>query len=404
MAFIRKNKRIFTLLSILLIIGIAAVVYAADRFRGKTEFYDRATFKKDVQLDGEVTYGTDAEVVSTKNMYPQNWIKNSKLAFWSGGTCYANGSTAALPDGWYMPSLSTYTGATLVAVNTISPVSSVTPDFLHSMNVGVNDPTTGQSASTKFILYPGSGVSTASSWYKNFAGKSVTFGAWVNRPITQTVTSGITTNFIRPVINTHSIHLSGVTSGYWAQGDYVENSDWNLATVTMDVPNDASAFECGFAMNPTAIAPTGTSGDSAYIVAPFLLINPLHKSYVPIPDEEVFFTNQIDVFGAGGSTFGTGTSQALDISSDNGWGGKIPDDTESIYVTVAVDATYMNALHFYGDNSLGGVSFYGQGGSGVSIQTMTAWIPISSSGTINISDVSDNFTGTSLFVLGAKTL
>ena len=218
----------------------------------------------------------------------------------------------------------------------------------------------------------------------------------------QYVATGVTTGFIRPVINTHSVHLSGVTSGYWKKGDWVAENGWNLSTVTWDVPADASAFEVGFAMNPTVLAPGASTGDTVYMTAPFIIINPLHTAYVPIPGEEIFFHNQLDPFGSGGSNFLGTVLSTIDLSSDNGWNGIVPDDVSQIYATVAVTATYPYALQFYGDNAKGGVSFFATA-SGSSPQATTAWIPVSSTGTINVNNTSNgNFSGTCMFVHGAK--
>jgi len=402
--FLKQKKKI-TFLTALLVTGVfIASAYAAME-RKEIWYKNFQHFMTNIFIEKGCEFGDNAEITSTnKDLYPVNLIKNSKFAIWSGGSRYGDGGTASVPDGWYIPSTSTYTGTTLVAVDSISPVSSTTPQAIHSMYLDTWDSTTGPTAATKFVLYPDSGVSTASWWYKKFAGKTAVFGAWVKRDVTQSVTTGVTTNFIRPVINTYSVHLSGCTSAYWKLGDYVENDGWTLATVTCDVPITADAFECGFSLSPTVLAPTGTSGDSVYVVKPFLLINPLHKEYVPRPDEEIFFTNTVNPFGAystGGSTFGTGSGGSLDLSADDGWGGKIPDDVSHIYATVAVNASWPYNLYMYGDEVLGGVSFYTTG-SGASPQATTAWIPVDVGGEINISNPSTNFSGVSLFVHGAK--
>lgn len=401
--FMKRKKITSSIIAIALIGIFATVVYAAYNERQVTVFWNKVTFKKILDVQDELKFSPDAIITSTKDVNPRNYINNSELAIWSGGTSYGVGARASVPDGWYIPGASTYTGVTRIDVNTIAPVSSVTPSFTHSMYANVWSTATGQSAATKFLLYPGSGVSAAASWYKKFAGKNVTFGAWMKRDITVSVAAGVSTNFIRPVMNSHSVHLSACST-YWKLGDFVENDGWTLATATWDVPADASAFECGFAMNPTVLAPKTTSGDSVYIVAPFLLINPLHKKYVPRNDEVVFFTNTVNPFGAyssGGSTFGVGTGGSLDLSADNGWGGKIPDDTKAIYATVAVNASWPNSLYMYGDNILGGVSFYTTA-SGASPQATTSWIPVSSSGTINVANPTVAFSGTSMFVHGAR--
>jgi len=403
-------KRIPTIiLTCLLVLSFAVYVWARAE-RTKVEYYDKQTFKSNTEHQKDMKFGENATITSEKNLYPENFIKNSQLGIWSGGTRWGHNSTGdinAVPDGWYIPSTSTYTGVTRIGVSTVSPVSSVTPPFTHSMYINSWDGTnaSAQNGNTKFVLYPDSGVSAQAWWYQKFAGRSVTFGAWVNRSVAQAVASGVTTNFIRPVMNSHSVHLSACST-YWKLGDFIEDNGWTLATVTWDVPATASAFECGFAMNPTILSAnkSGNSGDSAYVVAPFLLVNPLHKAYVPNPKEEIFFLNTVNPFGAyvsGGSTFGAGTGGSLDLSANNGWGGKIPDDVSRIYATVSVNASWPYSLYMYGDNVLGGVSFYGLQ-SGVSPQATTTWIPVGSNGNINIANPSTNFSGVSFFVHGAK--
>ena len=396
-----RIKQVFTfIIAMSFFVGTA---YAEMTERRPATFHNKVTLKDKVIIEEDVAYGTKADVTSTKDMYPRNWIANSELGIWSGGSTWATGGINGLPDGWYIPSTSTFTGATLVAVTAIAPVSSVTPPFNHSMLLSTWGTDTGQTAVTKFVLYPEGGVSTASTWYKRFAGKNVTFGALVNRSIGQPVASGVTTNFVRPVINTYATHLSGVTSAYWKQGDYVEEGGWKLSTVSWDVPADINAFEVGFAMNPTILSSSASvsiTGDSIYVVAPFLLINPLHKKYVSVPQEVIMFERQLDPFGSGGSNFtGTGLT-TIDLSADNGWGGIVPDDVKEIYATVMVNAGSSAALQFYGDNGLGGVSIFGQI-SGVSPLQTTIMIPVSGSGTINVNNTAGGtFSGTSLFVHG----
>jgi len=402
-------KRIPTIiLTCLLVLSFTVYVLAREE-RSKVEYKEKQTFKSDTEHQKEMKFGPNASITSDKNVYPENFIKNSQLAIWSGGTRWGSGGLASVPDGWYIPDTSTYTGVTRIDVNTIAPVSSVTPPFTHSMYVNVWDGTnaSGQSANTKFVLYPDSGVSAAPWWYQKFAGKNVTFGAWVKRDLGQPVASGVTTNFIRPVMNSHSVHLSACST-YWKLGDFVEKNGWSLATVTWDVPATADAFEVGFAMNPTVLAPgvSTETGDSVYVVAPFLLINPLKAEYVSRPGEVIFLKIGLNVW-SGGSDFGaqaaTDAGTALDLSEDVGWGGIIPDDVEAIYANVGgsfagvLDADY---LYFYGDNILSGTTVCGEVASIRSI-FHPMWIPLSSTGTINVDNV-NVVTGVTLQVQGVQ--
>ena len=397
-------KKLAFLLTLFMVLAFTVSVNA-ESIRNKNIYTDRQTFKKDVNIDGDMKFGDNASILTdSKNLYPRNQMHNSELAIWSGGTRWGSGALASVPDSWYVYSQSTLTGVTRIDVDTISPVSSVTPPFIHSMYINTWDTSTGPGV-TKYVAYPSSGVSTSPSWYKKFAGRTVVFGAYVKRDLAQPISTGVTTGFIRPFINRHETYVGAET--YFEFGDYVESDGWTLSTIEYDVPAGATAFEVGFAMNPTVLAgsKSGDTGDSAYVVAPFILINPLNKAYVPVPKEEIFFINTVNPFGAyvsGGSSFVAGdAATVMDLSSDDGWAGKIPDDVELIYATVSVGGTWPNSLYMYGDNVLGGVSFYSTA-SGASPQATTAWIPVSSTGTINIPNPSGSFSGTSMFVHGVK--
>ena len=401
-----KRKKITSSIVALALIGIfATVVYAAYNERQVTVFWNKVTFKNILDVQDELKFSSDAVITSTKELNPRNYIDNSELAIWSGGTRWGSGGLASVPDGWYIPNLSTYTGVTRTDVSTIAPVSSVTPQAIHSMYINTWDATTG-AGNTNYIAYPDSGVSTAAWWYNKFAGHSVVFGAWVKRDIDQFIASGVSTNFIRPFINTNTTYVAAET--YFTFGDYIENDGWTLSTMEYNVPAGATAFEVGFAMNPTVLAPPGGSstGDSAYIVAPFLLINPLNKEYVSRPDEIIWFKKQLDVW-TGGSTFGAkATARAavsLDLSADVGWNGIVPDDTKAIYASVGGTFSGVLAadfLHFYGDESLSGVTIRTPV-AGIASLERPVWIPVSSTGTINVDNI-NVVTGVSLWVHGAQ--
>ena len=394
-------KRIPTIiLTCLLVLSFTVYVFARSE-RSKVEYYEKQTFKSDTEHQKEMKFGPNASITSDKNVYPENFIKNSQLAIWSGGTRWGSGGLASVPDGWYIPSLSTFTGVTRIDVNTISPVSSVTPSFTHSMLLSTWDATTG-TGNTNYVAYPNSGVSAAQWWRDKFAGKTVVFGAFVKRDLGQYVASGVSTNFIRPFIHVGQNYKASEVN--YTFGDYIEKGGWALATIEYDVPAGVSAFEVGFAMNPTVLAPPGGSstGDSVYVCAPFLLINPLCKEYVANPGEVIFLNKTLDVW-SGGSTFGAmaigQAGTALDLSLDTGWSGIIPDDAAAIYATVKGDfAATADPLHFYGNNIDSGVTIYPNVVAGVATFN-NIWIPISSTGTINVDNVAV-VTGVSLFVEG----
>jgi len=397
-------KRIPTIiLTCLLVLSFTVYVFARSE-RSKVEYYEKQTFKSDTEHQKEMKFGPNASITSDKNVYPENFIKNSQLAIWSGGTRWGSGGLASVPDGWYIPSLSTFTGVTRIDVNTISPVSSVTPSFTHSMLLSTWDATTG-AGNTNYIAYPNSGVSAVQWWRDKFAGKTVVFGAFVKRDLGQYVASGVSTNFIRPFVHIGQNYKASEVN--YTFGDYIEKAGWTLATMEYDVPAGVSAFEVGFAMNPTVLAPPGGSstGDSVYVVAPFLLINPLNKEYVANPKEIIFLNENVNAFTAGASTFGAmddlQAGTVLDLSADDGWGGIIPDDAEAIYTTVKGDfASTADPLHFYSVNIDSGVTIYPNVAAGVATFN-NVWIPVSPTGTITVDNVAV-VTGVSLQVHGVQ--
>lgn len=402
-------KRILTIFCVfMLVLAFVTPQAYAKSERSKIEYYDRQWFKDEARFDDTTNFTDNADITSdSKLFYPLNHIKNSGLGVWSGGTRYGvSNSQSAVPDGWYIygQSASTGTGATRYDLADVAPGtgSTVYQGQEHSMLIGVWDPTTG-AGTTKYYAYPDSGVSAQRHWYQRFAGHTVTFGCYIHRDLSQYVATGVTTNLIRPFINIGTTYVDAET--YFTFGSYVEDNDdaWTLATVTYDVPSSATAFEVGLAINPTVLSASASTGDTVYVSAPFLLIDPLHKGYVPNPGEVIMFEAQLDVWGSGGSTFGAkptaGTAISYDLSSANGFNGIVPDDVEAMYVTVGVDAAASSAMHFYGDDATGGVTIMGTGNSVPNWETL--WVPVSASGTINIDNI-NAFTGTSLFVHGVK--
>ena len=102
------------------------------------------------------------------------------------------------------------------------------------------------------------------------------------------------------------------------------------------------------------------------------------------------------------SIFAGTSGTTIDLSTAPGWGGIVPDDAAEIYVTVVVSGASPAALQFYGDNPLGGVSFFGTS-SGVTSVAATAWIPVSSEGIINVNNTQDGtWNSTELYVHGVR--
>jgi len=299
------KKYIIGTVALLTVLVFAGVALAQDSVfpRKQHTWTEKQTFRAPVEQYSTSKYGEDAEITtSRRTLYPENLLENSLYAVWSGGTRYgvldadgkSGGSKWAVPDGWNVQGA--YTGVTRCdAPDAITGSgSSVYSGFPYSAEINCWGTATG-AGTTRYYTYPATtGVSTSAAWFDRFRGKRVVFGAFVKRDLDQYTKTGVTTNFIRPFINTYSGagYLAGETS--FAFGDYQTTNGWAAVSATTTVPLNATALEVGFAMNPTVLAATSTSGDSAYVCAPFLYIDPLSKEYASRPGEVIFFKRPID--------------------------------------------------------------------------------------------------------------
>lgn len=337
-------------------------------------------------LTGTVTFANNTPIAV-------NEVTNQKLAIWTGGTSRYGSDTSSAPDGYEICTQGSTTGLTRYGQSDSQLIATgATPygNLGYAMYVQSMGATHGVPAE---IAY-NSGVSNQPWYYHKYRGKQIQWGAMV---YTDPGTTGAT-DFIRPYIvtATNARGTAGITAFATYSSDYA-GGGWEFISAVTTVPNNATALEVGFEV----VATTGLTGASAFILGPVLISgNTVNATPNPNPNEQIFFTKTLDPFGSGGSTFGTGTGGSLDLSSDNGWGGKIPDDVAQLYVQVGVNASYPYALHFYGDNAVGGVSFYGLQ-SGVSPNFQTAWLPVDAGGEINVSDPGANFTGVSFFPIAA---
>ena len=397
-------KRIPTIiLTCLLVLSFTVYVFARSE-RSKIEYYEKQTFKSDTEHQKEMKFGPNAEITSdSKNFNPRNYINNSLFSIWSGGSQYGVGGVTCVPDGWYIQG--THTGVTRVDAPDVASGSGSTiyPGYPHSLQIATWNPSTGP-GTTAYFTYPDSGVSNQAAWFKQFAGSKVVFGAFIKRDVGQYVASGVSTNFIRPYICTYSPvnALAGETS--YAFGPYQEYNGWQMLSAVTTVPVGATAIEFGFAMNPTVLGPVATGGDTAYITAPFFLINPIRTEYVPKQQEIVFLKKSLNVL-SGGSDFGAKLADdagcTLDLSVDTGWEGIIPDSVSDICTTIRGDFVALtDPLHIYGDDIQGGVTFYPHVAAGVA-SFNNVWVPVSSSGTITIDSIAA-ITGVSIIVEGVK--
>ncbi len=376
--------------------GSATVDFMTSRLYAR---YITAVPQKTLTMEGAVKW--------SYNLHPQNLINNALLAVWSGGSRYgaplaaygaSGGSIWAVPDGWNIQGASTgvtrYDAPDAIA----GSGSSVYPGFPHSAYVQTWGTATG-TGTTRYFTYPGTnGVSTTATWYRQFAGQRVTFGAWVKRDTAQYTATGVSTYFIRPFINTYANagYLAGETS--FAFGSYQATNGWECVTATTTVPTAATALEVGFAMNPTVLAAVG--GDSAYVCGPFLYVNPVDSAFAPNPQEIVYLNRSLDVW-SGGSTFtaqlGNNVGQSIDLSTGAGWKGIIPDSAKAIYCTIRGDfASTADPLHFYANMLDSGVTLYPQVTAGVA-SFDNIWIPLKADGTFIVDNVAA-VTGVSLIV------
>jgi len=323
----------------------------------------------------------------------ENLVENAKLSIWSGGTCQVTNLAAAAPDNWKVYD-TTNSGATRYdfSDSQLIATGATAYGYLgHAMYIQGIDSLHGMADE---IAY-NAGVSNQAWYYQKFRGQAVQWGAMV---YTDTGTTGAT-DFIRPYIitSTNTRTTAGVSTFATYSTDYA-NGGWEFISATTTVPNAATAFEVGFEIKNSS----ELSGESAFILGPTLFIGG-NTVYSPIQKgpETILFAKQLDPFGSGGSTFGASTTvTSMDLSSDIGWNGIVPDDVSAIYVTSIVSTEYPNGVHYYGDNSLGGVTAFGVS-SGTSPQAITTWIPVGASGAINVLSTSEA-SGTSLFIHGAK--
>lgn len=398
------GKGIVLAVMVLLAFAVTANAQKAAITNQPNIFTDKQIFRAPIEVYKTEKFGPDAEITSDRRLfYSKNYIENSLLGVWSGGSRYTVGGTASVPDGWNI--MSTYTGTSRFDLSDVAPGSGSTiyPGFPHSMYLENRNPVTGP-GTTAYVTYsPTNGVSSTRTWYQQFAGKRVVFGAWVKKENTQAVASGVTTNFIRPFINTYSgAGYAGVEKSF-AFGNYASGNEWTMLSSVTTVPAGATALEVGFAMNPTILAAKGVvaqTGDSVYICAPFLLIDPIKTEYIPAPQEVVFLNKTLNVW-SGGSTFGSRDSGdvgvSLDLSVHPGWAGIIPDSAKAILCTVKGDfASTADPLHFYANKIDSGVTVYPQIAAGVA-SFSNVWIPISTTGTIKVDNVA-TVTGVTLWV------
>jgi len=339
----------------------------------------------DAHFDGTVRFDS----------YPPaqvNEITNAALAIWSGST--RDGvSPAGYPDGWLVLD-QTNTGVTLVNSDTVAKAgtgNTVYPGFNHAMEIQ----TLAATGTSDYISYPGiAGVSTNPIWYKKYAGERVTFGALVRTDIANNVRPYIITcTNARVAGNMHGV-TPFATYGSYGDGD----AGWDLLTATTTVPNAASALEFGWEIDGTS-----RTGPTAYVCGPFFVSGATPSMPVQRPGEMIFLEEKLDVW-SGGSDFGARAATrttTLDISSDIGWNGIIPEDAKAIYATVMGDfVATSDYLYFYGDNILGGVTVVPQVVGGVA-SFDNVWIPVSGTGTITVQNAAA-VTGVSLFVHGVQ--
>lgn len=394
-----KKTMLFMCAGAALLFLVQSVAFADSTERRRIIYTDKQTYQADAVFKDTANYGSNAEITSDrKAIYPQNLIQNSLFGVWSGGSTFVIAGRAGVPDGWNIPSAST--GATKVDVANTAPGtgSTVYAGFTHSVSLGNYNATTG-AGTTAYFTYPSeNGVSTSRTWYQQFAGKRVVFGAWVWQDFGQYAASGVTTQFIRPFINTYpGGYAAGETS--FAFGDYPLKSGWNLLSAVTTVPNGATALEVGFAMNPTILAPRVTTGDSAYVCAPFLLIDPIHAGYVPVPQEVIYLRNAARFDSSNYATAGGNSSFTVAART----AGKIPEDVDALYVAfIGTPAGSTNEVHFRpSTTNVGSGATYYTALAGVSPVTAHEWVNTDYNGDFDMYSLNP-VTGVTISITGVK--
>lgn len=402
-------KRIFTVIWVLVVSAcLCGTVYAQSAMeRQPHNWTNKNKFSSTVILEKDVDLGTNANITSSGGRYldPQNHIRNSLLGVWStGASIYNTGTTSAnVPDGWYNPTTNLgNVGVSKVLLTDVAFGSggSVYPTFPYSMQIDARNKHTTGAGVTGYFAYPGdSGVSTAALWYRKFSGKRVVFGAYVWRDTGQYTASGVSTHFIRPFIRTSS--SGGNVDINCAFGDYQETNGWQLVSAVTDVPTKATALEVGFALNPTVLAPI--AGDTAFICAPFLLIDPARVDYVSAPREIVYFSSPVEFNTNGpGNDKGTGTSSYTVFNETSG---RVPQDVDAYYVAVQGQITAdLTQMQLRTDTAHRvGVTHYPvyAAAGGATRYTIHQWIPADYNGDFDFY-TSSAVNGISVFVTGAQ--
>lgn len=389
---------------------LMAGVLAAWTGSATVDFMTRTLFAKYIKAVPNQTLTVQERMDFTYNLHPVNYIKNSSLDHWSGGSNFVNTSLApstggatkfAMPDGWAING--DKSGATLYRLPNVAPVSGTTilPGQSNSLYVENRNTSAGIGVSV-FACYPAeNGVSSSQSWYGQFLGQRTVFGAWFKVDKAARAAASVTEYFVRPFINTYSGPQVRATS--YAVGPYASSGSWeNLSAVTT-VPYRATAVEVGFEMHPTILAGTALTGDSAYICAPYLLINPVNSDYIPQPNEIFYFRNPVP-FDTNGSTFDTaGGTSSFAISKSTA--GKISPNVQALYVTIIGNAADGTQHQFRPDTrDLTGATIYAKANapSGTTgAVNATQWVKTDYNGDFDLY-TSSGVTDISIYILGAQ--
>lgn len=402
----------------LVVLFMAHTVFADHTEKKRIIYSDKQTYNAPVVINDDVTYGADAEIKSNRRyLNPPNMIHNSLLGIWSGGSRYGVGGTTCVPDGWTITGTKTGVSRVEGSDTALGSGATVYPGFPHSMLIENWATKTGPGGTTAYVQYPAmAGVSPSRVWYQQFAGKRVVFGAWVNFDVNQYVKSAVTTNFMRPYILTYTganNYVQNATS--FAFGPYVTNHGWTMVSAVTDVPTKATALEVGFELSPTILAAAADdtagnprSGDSIYVCAPFLLVDPLQTEYVPNPQEEIYFDRAVEFYNGTAANWnkGVGTS-SYNVAQETL--GKISPNVSTLYVTYQAKSAGSGTVSVQFRTStaskhLSGATFYpvfNNAGGTSNFSTGPVWVPTDYNGDFDVY-TSEAQTGVSLTVTGAK--
>ena len=215
------------------------------------------------------------------------------------------------------------------------------------------------------VIWPLSAIKTSEYHYQNFAGRTVTFGAWVyattaSHAFLQLVDSDTTDD-----------DQSSDSSSYHTGG-----SSWEWLEVTMTVSASTTEFSVALCFDNTT---------TAYISQPILVFgNSIGEgNYSPMPQETIWFDNLTDIVLNSYSNISVSADADINIEAETN--GIIPKGIKTVHVQIRGKAgSVTNAMRI-------GPSGFNEGRSlaiyvtvANAIHVLSGWVPCDSDGDISI--------------------